>query len=178
MKALQPVLDAPHCLDAIVSFAECRQADVTFSAGAETDSRSSHYIGFVQHLVEETPRTGSIGSLYPQIRCVYSSVYFQSGGFQSFFHDAGVCHIIIDRFLYLFFPLGAINRLCGTLGNVRRSVELGALAAVHIRFRGMRSPSSVAAVSSFGTTVYPQRIPVKPAVFEKLRNSMAHFWLL
>ena len=45
----------------------------------------------------------------------------------------------------------------------------------HNRFRGMRSPSSVAAVSSFGTTVYPQRTPVKPAVFEKLRNSMAHF---
>eukprot|EP00975_Prorocentrum_lima_P007094 1523938-Prorocentrum_lima.AAC.1 len=46
----------------------------------------------------------------------------------------------------------------------------------HIRFSGMRSPSSVAAVSYFGTTVYPQRTPVNPAVFEKLRNSIATFF--
>ena len=40
----------------------------------------------------------------------------------------------------------------------------------------MRSlPSSVTAVTSLGITVYPQRTPVNPAVFEQLRNSMAHF---
>ena len=30
-------------------------------------------------------------------------------------------------------------------------------------------------VTSLGITIYPHRTPVKPAVFEKLRNSMATF---
>ena len=30
--------------------------------------------------------------------------------------------------------------------------------------------------NSFGTTVYPHLVPVKPAVFEKEQNSMAHFF--
>jgi hypothetical protein len=36
------------------------------------------------------------------------------------------------------------------------------------------SPRAVRPWSSFGTTVNAQRVPVNPAVFEKLRNSMAH----
>ena len=40
----------------------------------------------------------------------------------------------------------------------------------------MRSPSIFAAVTSLGTTVYPQRTPVKPAVLEKLLISMATYF--
>ena len=39
----------------------------------------------------------------------------------------------------------------------------------------MRSPLSVAAVTSLGMTVYPQRTPVNPAVLEKLLISIATF---
>ena len=35
------------------------------------------------------------------------------------------------------------------------------------------SPAAERPMSSFGTTVKAQRVPVNPAVFEKLRNSMA-----
>ena len=35
-------------------------------------------------------------------------------------------------------------------------------------------PLAVRPWSSLGTTVKAQRVPVNPAVFEKLRNSMAH----
>ncbi len=37
-----------------------------------------------------------------------------------------------------------------------------------------RLPSAAVPVSDFGTTMYAQRVPVNPAVFEKLRNSIAH----
>lgn len=47
---------------------------------------------------------------------------------------------------------------------------------LHSRFRLTRFPPSVAAVTSFGMTVYPHLTPVNPAVFEKLRNSMATFF--
>ena len=39
----------------------------------------------------------------------------------------------------------------------------------------MRSPFSVVAVTSLGITVYPHLTPVKPAVLEKLLNSIATF---
>ena len=34
-------------------------------------------------------------------------------------------------------------------------------------------PAASYATSDFGMTVYAQRVPVKPAVLEKLRNSIA-----
>src|SRR5664280_714534 len=42
-------------------------------------------------------------------------------------------------------------------------------------YRGFSDPSEVEAKRSFGITVYAHLVPVNPAVFEKLRNSIATF---
>ena len=43
----------------------------------------------------------------------------------------------------------------------------------HSAWRLTGSPAADCPISSFGTTVKAQRVPVNPAVFEKLLNSMA-----
>lgn len=89
----------------------------------------------------------------PDVWSVHTAVHFQPGCFQSFFHGAGVVHIVVNRFFYLPSAFCGVDGFGGTLGNVACTIKLGALAAVPQFVEEIRSPSSVAAVSSFGTTV-------------------------
>ena len=86
--------------------------------------------------------------------------------------DLRVGHVKIDRRAHLRFPLGRIERLGAALHDVGDAVELRRVPAVPERMQRL-APPAVEAMSVFGTTVKAQRVPVKPAVLEKLRNSIA-----
>lgn len=44
-----------------------------------------------------------------------------------------------------------------------------------MRLRDKSVPSAAVCSNAYGTTVYAQRVPVKPAVLDKEQNSIAHF---
>ena len=61
----------------------------------------------------------------------------------------------------------------GLLNRVTGAVEFGAMRRAQRPCKPCSLPSSSLPVNSLGTTVKAQRVPVKPAFFEKLRNSIA-----
>ena len=128
--SLNPLLYPSHGFYAIVTFAKCRKADVSFTARPEAYARRTYHVCFVKQLVEEFPRACSIRGFHPEVRSVDSSVDFQPSTFQSLFHDTGIVHIVLDGCLYLLFAFRSIDGFGRPLGDIGSAVELGALAAV------------------------------------------------
>ena len=53
-------------------FAESGQADISLTAWPEAYTRSTHYIGFVQHLFEEPPRAYVVRGFQPDVWSVHT----------------------------------------------------------------------------------------------------------
>lgn len=51
----QPFADAPHGFLAVFVAAEGGEADEAFAAGAEAYAGCAYHVGFVEHLLKETP---------------------------------------------------------------------------------------------------------------------------
>ena len=130
MPCLCPLLDAPHGFLAVFAFSESREAEVAFAAGAEAHARCAHHVHFVEQLFEETPGLHALWSLQPDVGRVHAAIYREACGLQTFAHDAGVLHVIVDGGPHLCFPFGGIDGFRSALGDVARAIELGALAAV------------------------------------------------
>ena len=88
--------------------------------------------GYIPHRLARSlpPRAYVVRGFQPDVWSVHTAVHFQPGCFQSFFHGAGVVHIVVNRFFYLPSAFCGVDGFGGTLGNVACTIKLGALAAV------------------------------------------------
>ena len=77
---------------------ESSETEVSFSGGAESGTRSSHYMSFLQKMIKELPGRHSPGRFQPDIGSVHSSGYRISGVLQPVVDIVGVAHIIGDLF--------------------------------------------------------------------------------
>src|SRR6185369_1493901 len=171
---LQILLYPLHRLNHILAMAEGRQAEEPFAAGAETGAGGADHVAFGEELVEELPAAHAARGLEPDVGGVHAAEAGDAGFLQTLADYAGVLHVIIDDLLGLLPPLVGVDRGGGALDRVGGAVELGGGAAQPELVEAVALAVLVVPMTSSGTTTRPQRTPVKPAVLEKERNSMAH----
>ena len=123
----QPLLQPAHGFQRVVSVSESGETEKTLATGSEPHTGSPYYIDFVKQFVKEFPRRESVRCFQPDVRCVFAAIHPQAAALEAFPHDAGVGHVIIDRFPDLLFPFRAVDCFGSSLGDVARTVELRAL---------------------------------------------------
>lgn len=126
----QPLLQPAHGFQRVVSVSESGETEKTLATGSEPHTGSPYYIDFVKQFVKEFPRRESVRCFQPDVRGVFAAIHPQAAALEAFPHDAGVGHVIIDRFPDLLFPFRAVDCFGSSLGDVARTVELRALTAV------------------------------------------------
>ena len=162
------LLDTLHGLDGGVGVAKGGQAHVAFARGAEARARRGDDARTGEQRVEKLPAPYPFRRLAPDVRAVHSAVHGEPGGFEALFDHACVVAVVRKRLLDLALAFLGVDGRGAALDDVACAVELVHWRRFHMAFRLWPSRSS-----SLGTTVYPQRAPVNPAVFENERNSMA-----
>lgn len=126
----QPLLQPAHGLQRVVSVSESGETEKSLASGSEPYTGGSYYIDFIKQFVKKFPRGESVRCFQPDVRSVFATIHPQAAALEAFPHDTGVGHVVIDRFPDLCFSFRAVDCFGTSLGDVARTVELRALAAV------------------------------------------------
>ena len=90
--------------------AECAQAKVSFAGGAESRTRCSDHMGFIEQFIEEFPTIDAVGGFHPYVWCIYSAETADIHAFERRLNFFGVFHVVDDQFLAFFLSLVKIGR--------------------------------------------------------------------